>query len=305
MSAPEMLQPDPSQIGGIVQAPFVRPPDPASLFARRAARFAALAATGALAPYLKFLGNLAAAQNDIVADLPEPDMPPLEAIERARGFAMPPLDRGMFRADGALRVSFTQLFDRAAAIAMPPSARDALARVRATETVGLDAMTATILTGAVPADAVAEHIYVAAALQVHFARMAARLDAKRLVPVSVGVCPTCGGPPVSSMVVGWLGAEGARYACCALCATLWNEVRIKCLVCGSTKGIGFHDVDGSAGTIKAETCEECESYVKILYQNKDVFLDPVADDVASLGLDVLLRDSAFRRASFNPYLHGY
>ena len=39
---------------------------------------------------------------------------------------------------------------------------------------------------------------VAAAMQVHFARLASRLDAKQLVPVGEGVCPSCGGAPVSS-----------------------------------------------------------------------------------------------------------
>jgi FdhE protein len=305
MSNPTTLQPDPSQIGGVVQAPFVRLPDPAGLFARRAQRFGELASTGDLAPYLNFLGALGAAQNAILPDLPEPEMPDAAAIERARGFAMPPLDRGMFKPDLALRTSCDRLFELAGSIPMPPLAKLALDRVRRAEPAALDAMIAIILTGAIPADTVAEHIYVAAVLQIHFARMAARLDAKRLVPISIGICPVCGGPPVASLVVGWIGAEGARYASCAFCATLWNEVRIKCLGCGSTKGIGFQDVEGSSGAIKAETCDECESYVKILYQNKDVLLDPVADDVASLGLDVLLRNGVFRRGAFNPYLHGY
>jgi len=43
----------------------------------------------------------------------------------------------------------------------------------------------------------------------------------------------------------------------------------------------------------------------VLYQHKDTKLDPVADDVGSLGLDQLLRDSAYARAGLNPYLAGY
>jgi len=79
----------------------------------------------------------------------------------------------------------------------------------------------------------------------------------------VGICPVCGGRPVASLIVGWYGAEGARYASCMLCATLWNEVRVKCLVCGSTKGIGYQEIDGEGGNVKAETCDECGSYVKV------------------------------------------
>ena len=39
-------------------------------------------------------------------------------------------------------------------------------------------------------------MFVAAALQVHFARLAAQLDANALVPVGEGACPACGGPPI-------------------------------------------------------------------------------------------------------------
>jgi FdhE protein len=152
---------------------------------------------------------------------------------------------------------------------------------------------------------VAEHIYVAAALQVHFARLASRMDAAALAPVGVGACPTCGGAPAASMVVGWYGAEGARYAACALCSTLWNEVRVKCLVCGSTEGVGLQGIEGRDGTVKAETCDACGSYVKVLYQDKDAGIEPVADDVASLGLDQLLSGGPYRRAGVNPFLAGY
>lgn len=34
-------------------------------------------------------------------------------------------------------------------------------------------------------------------------------------------------------------------------------------------------------------------------------LDPIADDVGSLGLDILMKDTEFRRGGFNPYLAGY
>jgi FdhE protein len=151
----------------------------------------------------------------------------------------------------------------------------------------------------------ADHVYVAAALQVHFARSAARLDDKALVPVGEGACPSCGGAPVASMLVGWERAHNTRYCVCSLCATSWHVVRIKCVLCGSTKGISYQEVEAGPGTIKAETCEGCRSYVKILHQIKDRDIEPVADDVASLALDLLLRESGYRRGAVNPFLLGY
>ena len=49
------VQPDPSQIGGIAEAPFVRLPDPATLFAARARRLRTLADGSPMADYLLFL----------------------------------------------------------------------------------------------------------------------------------------------------------------------------------------------------------------------------------------------------------
>jgi len=163
----------------------------------------------------------------------------------------------------------------------------------------------TALTGAVPGEALAEHVLVAAALQVHFARLARSLDAERLTRVANGVCPACGASPVASLVVDWPGASHSRYCCCSVCATFWHVVRIRCLLCGTDKGIAYHGIEGGPDTVKAETCEDCRAYVKIFHQHKDPAIDPCADDVASLGLDLLLREDGWQRASANPFLLGY
>jgi FdhE protein len=82
-------------------------------------------------------------------------------------------------------------------------------------------------------------------------------------------------------------------------------VRIKCVLCDSTAGISYQDADGGNSNVKAETCENCRGFVKILHQHKDPALDPVADDVATVGLDMLLRESGDRRGAVNPFLLGY
>lgn len=139
----------------------------------------------------------------------------------------------------------------------------------------------------------------------HAALAASRLDPAALVPVGDGVCPACGGAPVASVIVGWEGASGARFCCCSLCATQWHFVRIRCTACGSTKGITYRELDGAEGTVKAECCRECQSYAKIMLQSKNPDLDPVADDLASSALDILVREEGFRRSAVNPFLLGY
>jgi FdhE protein len=305
MSKADTLRPDPTMIGDIAQPPFARLPDPSTLFASRGQRFRALAEGHELAAYLRFLAALSDCQHRLQEGLPEPDMPAEEARTRARDHAMPPLDRGHFTADAALDATFERLFALAAEIEMPANARDALTRVRSADSAARHEMVGAVLADAIPVEAFADHVFIAAALQVHFARLAAGLDAKSPVPVGDGVCPSCGGAPVSSSIVGWHGSHGARFCSCSLCATQWHVVRVKCVLCASTKGIAYQSLDGGDVNVKAETCETCHGFVKIMHQHKDPALDPVADDVASLGLDLLLREAGYRRGAVNAFLLGY
>jgi FdhE protein len=296
---------DPVPIGEIAEPPFVRLPDPNRLFAARAARFASLASGHALAPYLRFLAALCEAQHAAQAGIAAPELPPADAIARAREFAMPPLDRNRFTASAEFDAVFDHLLRLAQAIEKPGAAAEALARVTAADAGGREAMIRNVLADSIPAERLADHVYAAAAVQLHFTRLAAGLDEARLVPVGDGACPACGAPPVSSLIVGWPRATGTRFCACSLCGTLWNYVRIKCTICASTGGIAYQEIDGGAGTLKAETCDACKSYVKILQQQKDPALEPVADDVASLGLDLLVREAGYRRGGVNPFLLGY
>lgn len=305
MSAFQSPQPDPSAIGRLAKAPFALLPDPASHFRRRAERFEVLAADSALAPYLRFLAGLSARQQALASSLPPLPPPPAAQLERARSAAMPPLDRHVMARAADLPGLVTQFLDAVADLAMPAPAAAALAALRMADPAERAAMLGNVLADAIPADALPQHLFLSAALQVQAVRQAAVLDAARLVPVGTGLCPVCGGPPVASFVTGRPGAEGARYAACAFCGTAWNEVRIKCLACNSTKGIGYRAPEGEDATIKAETCDACRSWMKILYQDRNPALDPLADDVGSLGLDLLMQGTEYRRAGFDPFLIGY
>jgi FdhE protein len=305
MSKAGTLQPDPTMIGDVAEPPFARLPEPSALFATRAERFRAVAEGHQLGPYLRFLAALSDGQHRLQEGLPEPDMPAADAVTRAREHGMPPLDRGRFTADAALDATFDRMFSLAAEIDMPDSARAALDRVSTANAAARDDMMRSVLAESIPVETFADHVFVAAALQVHFARIATRLDAKALVPVGEGACPVCGGAPVASAIVGWQRAHGARFCTCSLCATQWHVVRVKCVLCASTKGIAYQELDGGNINVKAETCESCHGYVKILHQHKDPALEPVADDVASLGLDILLREGGYRRGAVNPFLLGY
>ena len=294
-------------VGGVPKAPFALMPSLARLFKERADRFEVLAEGSRLAPYLRFLARIARIQSELASALPVLEPIAADQLERARANAMPPIDRSLMASSPECRQLLHKFLEAAEVLEKPAAAAEALAQVRAADEETLVWMIGNVITDNLPDESLAHHLYIAAAIQIHAARLAASLDGSRLVPIRVGVCPACGGKPVASMVIGFHGAEGARYACCSCCATMWNEVRVKCLACGSTKGIGYRAVEtgDEEATVKAEVCDTCNSWVKILYQNKNPSLEAVADDVASLGLDLLMKDTEYRRAGFDPFLMGY
>lgn len=295
----------PVMSGGVSAPPAIRLPDPASLFRARAERFRALSPGHQLGPYLAFLADLAAAQDAALADLPAPAMPSPDELRRSREFGMPALDRNRLARDPSVSDALDRILAILTEADMPEAAREAAGRVSAAGSVERGRMAQAVLDGAVPFEEVAEHVLVAAALQVQAASAASRLDPGQLAALEDCVCPACGSAPVSSSVVGWHGAHGARYCTCSLCGASWNYVRVRCTACGGTEGIAYREIEGGADTIKAEACGTCRSYLKIMHQVKDAALDPVADDVASLTLDLLVSEDGFRRSGVNPFLIGY
>ena len=301
------LSPDPSAIGGVATPAFARLPDPAAIFARRAARLRVLAEGARLGPYLRFLADLCGVQAVLAAELPPAPVVDAATVARNRSYRMPPIDRAALIASDDMAAAMDGLLARAGDIDMPAPARAAMEALADAPAADRQALLAELVSDRVPDGYAAPAIFAAAALQLAAARLAGGLDAGQLVPIRTGTCPSCGGKPSVSIVTATQNQEGARYACCATCATEWNEVRVKCLCCGSTKGIGYRAVEdgGDEANIRAEICNECHHWVKILYQNRDTALEPMADDVASLGLDALMRGSEWGRGGFNPFLTGY
>ena len=330
---------DPIDIGTEASPPFAVLPEPDTLFVRRAGRFAALAEGHALGGYLSFAGRVCALQAAACAKVPAPASPAPDALKLARDGAMPPLPLTGLAADPAFTAVLHHLID---AIRdddqMPAPARAAAERFTGYDALALERVIDALIVDAVPADSIAEHVIVGAALQVRMARAAAQLDVASLQPIADGVCPACGSVPVASSVVGRPGAQNARYCTCSVCATEWNVVRVKCVSCGSTGGITYlslaadgEAVGGQGGiesgserataggkreskldrelreardAVKGETCDGCKGYLKILYQVKDHAQEPVADDTASLGLDLKLAEQGWQRKGRNLFLLG-
>ncbi|MGE8639554.1 MAG: formate dehydrogenase accessory protein FdhE [Achromobacter sp.] len=289
--------------------PRVSLPDRASVFATRAARLRQLAADSPVADYLLLMAQLVDAQQRALKDCAAPGASE-DRLALAQAHGMPPLQAVGWPRDPLWRGILAQLVDDVSrGQNVPAEAIDvcrALRRAVDEDPESLEDLAEALLAEQDQGVDGAAAPFVMAALQVYWTDLASRFDDKQLPVVSpFGVCPVCASLPVASVVRVGGQFEGYRYLCCSLCATQWHMVRVKCTHCEDVESVAYQAIDGRSPAIKAETCDHCHTYRKIFYQDKDLHVEPVADDLASLMLDVLVGEAGYSRASGNPLLwHG-
>ncbi len=289
--------------------PRIQLPARESVFATRAARLRQLAVDSPVADYLLLMARLVDAQQNALRGCNAPPASE-DRIALAQAHGMPPLQAVGWPRDPLWRDILRQLVDEVAGGQdVPAEALEVCAALRRAldeDTESLEDLAEAVLSEQHRGVDGAAAPFVMAALQVYWTDLASRFDEKQLPVASpFGVCPVCASLPVASVVRVGGQFEGYRYLCCSLCATQWHMVRVKCSHCEDVESVAYQAIEGRAPAIKAETCDRCHTYRKIFYQDKDLNVEPVADDLASLMLDVLVGEAGYSRASGNPLLwHG-
>ncbi|KVT58925.1 formate dehydrogenase accessory protein FdhE [Burkholderia ubonensis] len=296
---------EPNEISALDHSaiPRFRLPERATVFSARAARLRQLADLNPISGYLRLMAVVADAQHAVLQDFAA-QMPSQDAIARAQQHSMPLVPALGGERDPQWRAVLYELLDRVegAGLVNPPLAK-LLDRLRLMAPAELDAQADAILALRFAEVDPATAPFLMAALQVVWTDLASRTQ-----PADVpfleqpGLCPVCGTHPVASVVRVGGQYEGYRFLQCGLCTTEWHMVRTKCTHCDSTKGIAYHGIEGGSEAVKAESCDECKTYRKIGYQNKDYDFEPLADDLASLTLDLLMNEAGYQRSSPNPLL---
>jgi FdhE protein len=290
-------------LGGVKAPEAILLPDPGTRFLNTATRLEKLAAGHPIEDWLRFMAKLAYAQHSAIIALSALAGLEQSVVEQAVDARMPPLAADGHRRDPAWRDGLAVLLAHFDNAAMPPQVQTVVAQLRGRDAVGIENLADQFLHGDVEAADAGPVLYVAAALQVYFTRMAASLPAPDLrLLLQRGLCPCCGSTPIAGVVTATGQTPGARYLYCSLCATAWNHVRAICITCGESRTVSLEGIEGDAGIVKAETCNDCHTYAKMVYLAKDMKADPFADDLASLGLDVLVAEAGWSRHAPNPLL---
>ncbi len=291
-------------LGEVAQGDPVRLPDLATVFSRRAARLETLAPGHELEGFLRLIAALVAAQHAALDGLPPGSLPGAAEIAKARLAGRAPLDPSTWRRDESWSVALSRILEVIDDGALPASAREARAALRAAGAAEREALADRYLDGNVAAGEAAQAVFVAAALQVAWTRMAALLDAADLEARQTdgGQCPACNSPAVAGLISPGGTKFGHRHLHCSLCATSWRYVRVRCVHCGGTDKVSFRNLAGTS-YLRAECCEVCHGYSKVFYLESARALEPLADDLASLGLDILVGEEGFSRVP-NPFVLG-
>jgi len=317
--ATPLLSPEEIAVRAGQQMPYLQLPLRAEVFATRETRLRELAAGHAMRDFMLFAAELAHVQHAVLQDYPQVRLPSADDLVAAGRAAQAPLPAGLWPRDAGWRTGTRRMLE----LLVPRlDGNPAQAAVKALLDAGddhLEGQAELLMSGAAGLDMSAAPL-VAAGLQVYWTHMVAAIQAEhgaaRQEPfgrtLDATLCPCCGSLPVASVTkVDGTGAN-YRYLSCSLCATQWHMVRVKCTHCQGTKGIGYHSLqaiatdgateDTSLASVQAETCDTCGHYLKIVRMERDLHVDPVADDLATLTLDILVSEAGFQPHGMNLLL---
>lgn len=111
-------------------------------------------------------------------------------------------------------------------------------------------------------------------------------------------CPYCSGPVVSVLRDAAHGSR--RSTVCGVCLNESPAPRLGCLHCGET------DVDKlpvfrteATDPARIDACDSCHGYVKTIDLTRDALACVIADDLASVSLDLWAREQGYQRVRPN------
>lgn len=339
-SSSRLLSPEEIAVRAGGEIPFLRLPERATLFAEREMRLRQLAATHPMRDFLLFVAEVAHAQHAVLQAAPELALPDAEALEAAARAGAPPLAVDRHRRDPRWLEVLRRVLAALDARLPPGVARDVARGLAAQPDAHLQQQADRVLNGITLGLDIATAPLLAAGLQVAMTGTLLATQAAfdtaapkpRVAPFGrtddATHCPGCGQLPVASVTRIGAAEAGHRYLQCAWCGLQWHMVRIKCAHCLSTKGISYQSLaardaggepaaspprskaeraamegEGAAGRpVEIECCAECGHYLKIVHMERDPNVEPVADDLATVTLDLLAAESGLQRHGHDPML---
>lgn len=277
------------------QQPTLLFANPKNLYERRIKRLRELAENHPLSEYLTFVVQLVEAQQQILASNPLPKL-------NLKFNAIRPLDNHRWQRDAKWREYLTALLEQ-----IEPQANEQMLGtidwLKKAANEEIEQLADKLLNEEYAQVGSDKAVFIWSALSLYWLQLAQQLPQHTQAESGddLHYCPVCNSAPVTS-VIHFGAAQGLRYLHCSLCESEWHIVRAKCTNCNQSKELDYWAIDKDQAEVKSESCGECHSHLKILYQEKNPHVEPVADDLASLFLDIELEEKGFSRSGLNPFM---
>ncbi|OCG13729.1 formate dehydrogenase accessory protein FdhE [Gilliamella sp. wkB292] len=280
----------------IRQIPLLFYPSPKTLYIRRAKRLKELATKSTFSDYLNFCATIAEQQANLVKHNPiNIDIVNIENSE------YPPLSLANLPLSTFWQDYLSQLLTLMTNTT--EQVMSVIHQLKQNSTQQLQEKALHLLNGEFECVAGNEAVFIWSALSVYYCQLASQVKGKAIAESTDKnwLCPVCNSMPVASVIQ--LGSNnGLRYLHCSLCESEWYVPRIKCTSCDNMKDIQYFSLDNQLAAIKTECCDACHSYLKILDQDKDPHIEIVADDIASLILDIKTEEEGYAKSGINPFI---
>lgn len=280
----------------IRQIPLLFYPSPKTLYIHRAERLKELAINNPFNEYLKFCATIAELQANIVKQKPV-NIDLLNLLDSQH----PPLSLYNFPLSTFWQAYLSDLLSSVTAT----TAQIILVteQLKQNSSKQLQDKANHLINGEFNCVNCNEAMLIWSALSVYYSQLASQIKGKAIAENTdkSWLCPVCNSMPVASIIQ--LGSNnGLRYLHCSLCESEWYVPRIKCTSCDNIQDIQYFSLDNELAATKTECCDVCHSYLKILDQDKDPRIEVIADDIASLILDIKTEEEGFTKSGVNPFI---
>ena len=299
VSAVKIIQP--GEIQGLPddETPLLVLPIAKEVLKERSTRLEQLAQDGTLKEWLKFCSKVAKAQADSIDAITSETLEK-NIIEESLKHGMPPVSIGTWKAGDDWNQAFNLLTKSLASEDLPDTVKKILSDFTAANGPELHLQAEKFLQ-ADEQDVKPEWApFIGAILQMIWMKKVAQLapHASSYKGQST-LCPVCGSHPVASVVR--VGSRDAhRYLVCSLCASEWYASRARCTNCETPKEVNMMG-ETKESLVQGECCDDCHGYLKIMYQSRDPMMEVVADDLASIQVDLALSNEGYQRTGRNMF----
>jgi formate dehydrogenase accessory protein FdhE len=177
----------------------------------------------------------------------------------------------------------------------PDGIRRALPAIRRMDAAGWRAQLDTLLSGVVEEET--PEAAAAFVLEMLVQPLAEHLS-EGFVPASGGHaarCPFCVGAPVAG-ILREEGQGARRYLLCGVCLSEWGFGRVGCAACGERAfdALPVFTAEEAPG-VRIDGCDTCRRYLKTFDLSTDGLQVPLADDLATVTLDLWAREQGYGR----------